>query len=414
VILRRFGTSFASVLLLSLLLTLVACGSEHRDESLLGTGSPSPSPSPSAARGASPPTTTRELLDQRAAALMSGDEKTFLAAVVRDDPPFLASQRRLFRNFRALPVSDLGFRADGPHAVRRSVRLAGFDTAPVRGPAGFAVERRAGRLVVVPAIGADQQPRDPWDLSTVRVLRRDRALLLYDDADASRANELIDTVDAGIGRVASVVPGDWSQRAVVYAFRDPAVLAAYSRVPGGSVDHLGALSFPVRTGSRVVGERVALLPTALDADATGLARVVRHELTHVALGVRDDDVPLWLTEGLAEYVAAAPIPPARQRIATLAVDRARDGFDGLPDTASFHDAEQDLHYSEAWMACDYLADAQGPGILWDLLDAMQQAGVGRDGRGQDAVLRVVTGLDGQALADKAARRTLRLFGPPTG
>ncbi len=412
--LRRPGASFSVLLLVSLMAALVGCGSGRRDESLLGSGSPSPSPSVSTASTTTPPTTTRELLDQRAAAVGSGDEKAFLAAVVRDDGSFLASQRRLFDNLRALPLAGLGFRADGPHAVRRSVRLAGFDSAPVWEPAGFAVERRAGRLVVVPAVGAGQQPRDPWDLTTVRVMRRDRALLLYDDADLSRANELIDTVDAGIGEVASVVPGDWSQRAVVYAFRDPAVLAAYSQVPGGNVDHLGALSFPVRSGSRVVGERVALLPTALDADPIGLARVVRHELTHVAIGTRDDDVPLWLAEGLAEYVAARPIPPTRQRIATLAVDRARDGFDGLPDTASFHDAEQDLHYSEAWMACDYLADARGPAVLWDLLDAMQQAGVGRDGRGQDAVLRVVTGLDGQTLADKAARRTLRLFGPPAG
>ena len=404
---RRLGAALVALLLVP----LAGCGSEGHDESLLGSGTPTASPSSSKARTTAVPTTTRELLDQRTEAVLSGDERAFLAPVARDDRSFLASQRRLFGNLRALPLADLTFRADGSHAVRRSLRLAGFDSAPVWGPAGFAVERRAGRLVVVPAVGADQQPHDPWDVTTLRVLRRGGALLLYDDADASGADDLADAVAGGIGEVAAVVPGEWRQHAVVYAFRDPAVLAAYAQVPGGNAEHLGALSFPVRAGTRVVGQRIALLPAALDSDPIGLGRVVRHELTHVALGSRDDDVPLWLAEGIAEYVAASPIPPSRQRIATLAVDRARDGFDHLPEGASFHDAEQDLHYSEAWMACDYLAHARSPAVLWDLLDAMRQARVGREGRGQDAVLRVVTGLGADALAGKAGQRTLRLFGP---
>ncbi len=404
---RRLGAVLAALLVVP----LIGCGSERGDESLLGPGSAVASPSPSATRPTTPPTTARELLDERAEAVLVGDEKAFLAAVVRDDRSFVASQRRLFRNLRALPLAALDFRAEGTHTVRRSVRLAGFDTAPVRGPAGFAVERRAGRVVVVPAVGADQQPHDPWDLTTVRVLRRDGVLLLYDDDVASQADDLVDAVAGGIGDVASAVPEEWRQRAVVYAFRDAGVVASYAQVPGGNVDHLGALTFPVRSGTRVVGQRIALLPTALDADTTALGRVVRHELTHVALGTRDDALPLWLAEGIAEYVAATSIPPSRQRIATLAVDRARDGSYRLPGSTSFHDAEQGLHYSEAWMACDYLAHAQGPAVLWELLDAMRQARVGREGRGQDAVLRSVTGLDARALAGKAGRRTLRLFGP---
>ena len=109
---------------------------------------------------------------------------------------------------------------------------------------------------------------------------------------------------------------------------------------------------------------------------------------------------------------------AQRRIPTVAVSEARAGFDALPDAATFNDDQQDLHYAEAWMACDYLAHAQGERVLWTLLDSMEGAHVGRDGRGQDAVLRTVTGLDGHQLAERSAARITRLFGgassPPGG
>ncbi|MDQ6642394.1 MAG: hypothetical protein M3Y66_07870, partial [Actinomycetota bacterium] len=74
--------------------------------------------------------------------------------------------------------------------------------------------------------------------------------------------------------------------------------------------------------------------------------------------------------------------------------------------------EQDLHYSVAWMACDYLARTRGPGILWKLLDAMRTAHVGRRGVGQDAVLRAVVGLDSGQLADRVSAQILTEFGTP--
>lgn len=394
-----------ALLLLLLLALLAGCGSSgDGDESLLGPTAATPA-------GAS----ERTLLARRAAAVRTGDEQAFLTPVVRDDPRFVAGQRRLFRNLRLLPLRDLAFRADGPHRVVRTLRLAGFDTGPTVGPAGFAVEHRAGRLVVVPAVGAAGQATDPWDLTAVRVQRDTHALLLYDAADASRAGDLLAAVSDGTRQVGAAVPGTWDRTAVVYAFRDPRVLASYAKVPGGSPAHLGALSYPLPRGA---GSRVALLPAALDADEVDLRRVVRHELAHVAIGSRDDHVPVWLAEGLAEHVAARAVPVAKRRIPTVAVTEAQYGFDALPGAPSFNDDQQDLHYAEAWMACDYLADTRGEQVLWSLLDAMERARVGRAGHGQDAVLRAVTGLDGRQLAGRAAARITRLFGgassPPAG
>ncbi|MEP6814863.1 MAG: hypothetical protein ABI873_04870 [Marmoricola sp.] len=253
----------------------------------------------------------------------------------------------------------------------------------------------------------------PWDLAEIDVRTSPGVLGVFDPKSSSRASDAMTAVSHGITDVADVVPGDWNRTAVVYVFRDPAVLASYARVPGGNLRHLGALSFPVRgghLGRKVVGTRIALLPSAMDAGAGELERIVRHELTHMALGARAHGVPLWLSEGIAEYVAALPIPSPQRRIATVAVNDAEAGQVDLPDAATFNDVDQDLHYAVAWMACDELADEHGVAVLWALLDAMRRAHVGRAGLGQDAVLLAVLGIDSRQLADDAAARIRRQFG----
>ena len=414
--LRRATAAFAVVLLVP----LTGCGGGgggggggDQDQSLLGRSRTSPSKAALdtavAARSAE-----QRLLDRRAKAVLDDDEEAFLAPVARDEPELLARQRRLFENLQKLPVQALSFAPDGSSRILRTLTLRGFDTGPGVGMAGFRVERRGGRLRVVPADAADRAT-DPWDLADIEVRTSARVLGVFDRDSYSRADDVMSAASEGISDVADVIPAGWDRTAVVYALRDPAVLASYAMVPGGNLRHLGALSFPVRGGElgrKVVGTRVALLPAAMDADPGERARIIRHELTHVAIGTRAAGVPLWLSEGIAEYVAALPIPPAHRRIATVAVDEAEAGVLALPDAESFNDGDQDLHYSVAWMACDYLADKYGVSGLWDLLDAMRRARVGRDGVGQDAVLLSVVGIDTGDLADHASKRILSQFGPP--
>jgi hypothetical protein len=397
-----------------LLLSLTGCGGGGHDESLLGSPGASPSKArPHAVDSRSP---EQRLLDRRAKAVLDDDEQAFLAPVARNEPVLLARQRRLFDNLQRLPVERLAFTPDGGHRVLRRLTLRGFDAGPEVGMAGFDVERRGGRLRVVPAPAADRAT-DPWDLDEVEVRTSSHVLGVFDRASYPRASDVMVAVSNGATDVGDALPGDWDRNAVVYVFRDPAVLASYARVPGGNLQHLGGLSFPVRggaNGQKVVGSRVALLPGAMDADTAELDRIVRHELTHVALGARAKDVPLWLSEGIAEYVAALPVRPSHRRIATIAVHDAEAGLLTLPDAATFNDDEQDLHYSVAWMACDYLAARHGDTVLWRLLDAMRRAHVGRAGSGQDAVLRSVVGMDSTQLAQHASARIVKEFGPGPG
>ena len=63
----------------------------------------------------------------------------------------------------------------------------------------------------------------------------------------------------------------------------------------------------------------------LASEPTELARLVRHELTHVALGENDDRVPVWLAEGIAEWVSVQPLPEDQRVVSGAAVAAAQAG-----------------------------------------------------------------------------------------
>ena len=91
---------------------------------------------------------------------------------------------------------------------------------------------------------------------------------------------------------------------------------------------LDAVAFPVPALDAEDGERrqhpvPAATRTMLDATSETRARLIRHELTHVALGLRADDVPTWLSEGIAEYVSVQPMAPEDQTLSREALRRRR-------------------------------------------------------------------------------------------
>jgi hypothetical protein len=135
-------------------------------------------------------------------------------------------------------------------------------------------------------------------------------------------------------------------------------------------------------------------------------RLVRHELTHVAIGTRDDGVPVWLSEGLAEYVSVRPLPPQDRRIPEAAVVAAKNGVDDLPDDALFNDVDSEAHYGLSWWAVEYVADAYGKDVPWLMLDAMAQPGAD-----PDEVLREQFGTSTHELAEQADRLILQLYDP---
>ncbi|HET6166255.1 MAG TPA: hypothetical protein VFE07_05460 [Marmoricola sp.] len=377
----------------------------------------------------------QKVLDQRADALRDGDLKAFLRTLDTSDPRLVRRQRRYFANIRQLPIEELSYqvlKSDWPVGlrsaswgkqvalpqVRLSLQLEGFDTVPVQRVTGFAIGYRQGRPVVVSELtGAGHQfpgsSPAPWDLVRIHVRDDLDSLQLYDSGTWSRAGDVAATLRGAIRVVRAAVPTSWDGRAVVYVFSKPVVLNSFEGVPGGNISHLGAMTFPmyaVPGQPTVAGIRFTLLPSSLHAGQVFLGRIIRHELTHVALGDRDDGTPVWFAEGVAEYMGARDIPQDERRIATVALARARAGVNRMPASRGFNGDDQAWHYALSWMACDYIAATQGEARLWELMDALHNGGAGTPDDQQDPVLQSVIGINSAQLARRAAARILRIYG----
>jgi hypothetical protein len=151
-----------------------------------------------------------------------------------------------------------------------------------------------------------------------------------------------------------------------------------------------ATGIPAR--ARVVG--LATFPAGLiHVDGTGLLAtietVVPHEVGHVltarALGPALPALPVWMNEGIAEYVAgerAAQVDPvwvrALGRGAALELTELDTAIGERGETAG-------LAYAEAASIVNFLVAQRGEGVIADLLSSLTQT------QDFDATLREVTG-----------------------
>jgi hypothetical protein len=415
----------AAVLALLMLLAGVVAGCTDNHSRLI----------PTSVTGSVSAIEEQQLLDRRADAVLKDDLTAFLSTLDRSNPNLIARQRRFFANLRDLPVQTLRYtvlKSDWPaelHAkswgryvsvpqVKVATQLADFDSVPVVRTTGFAFGRKAGKPVIISELtGAGKQfpgsSPAPWDLVRIHVREGGRTLQLYDSGTWHDSAEIDSTLRRGVANVQEGLPFSWDGQVVVYVFSSKVVLNSFEGVPGGNIKHLGAMTFPmyaVLGQPKVAGVRFTLLPSSVRAGQPFLDRIVRHELTHVAVGDRDDGVPVWFAEGLAEYMGARTIPTDERRIATVAVNRARKGVTKLPASAGFNGPDQAWNYALAWMACDYIVASQGEARLWQLMDALHAGGDGTLDQDQDAVLEQVLGMSGGQLARAAAHRILKIYG----
>ena len=377
----------------------------------------------------------QRVLDARVQAIRQRNLPAFMRTVARGNKAFVARQRRYFANMVQLPLATFHFtvlKGLWPDQLRHRnwganirlprvqlrLQLRGYDAVPVTSITGLAFRHRNGRTLVVGdrtptgATFPDSSPA-PWDLTAIHTRHTADVLGIFDNRTQASGDEIVDVVSQGITQVSEGLPFTWKRRVVVYTFANKDVLASFSGVPGGNIRHLGALTFPVyadTTTNRVAGMRFTLLPSSVDAGQPFLGRIVRHELTHVAVGVRDDGDPVWFAEGLAEYMGARDVPVSQRRIASIAVTRAREGADRMPASASFNGNEQDWHYALSWMACDYIAETRGEATLWRLMAALHDHGKGTRDAAQDHVLMRLLGYDSHELARRAAAHIRSIYG----
>ena len=401
------------------LVSLAAALTSCRDD-------PEPPTAPSAAAPAATDVVhdLQRLLERRAAAVRRADLGAFESGLARR-PAFLHHQRTWFDNVAQLPLARFGYSLDPGSLVRhgedywvvveRTIQLDGYDPRPVTTPDRFLFTPggRPGRYLLASTSDpawerAHHVQPQPWDSGPVEVREGSGVLGIFDEGSVGHARAVLSSAEEAIGAVAAAVPYSWPRSVVVYAPSDTAFLTSLEDVPGDDPASLDAVAFPVRTTPTgpVAATRVVLNPRMLDHSAAERDRLVRHEVTHVAIGAHDDRAPVWLSEGLAEYVSVRPLAPQDRTINPAAVVAARNGITAMPDDATFNDGDPAVHYATAWWSCEYVAKAFGEATLWDLLDAMDQPGAD-----PDRVLHGRLGLTSQQLAEKAGRMIEATFAP---
>lgn len=329
----------------------------------------------------------------------------------------------IFANYAQLPVGELRYEVD-PASVARArggwravvtthLRLAGYDAAPAASRTVFRFRRHDGALRIIHDRARRGDTRaepdvQPWDSRPVVVHSGRGVLGVFDEASAARAADVVHAVEAGISDVSDVVPLDWSETVVVYALSGTRLLSTLD-VAGGRPEHLDAVTFPVRAeeaGARLAGTRFVLHPRMLERGSPQLDRLVRHELTHVALGERDDDVPTWLSEGIAEWVSVRPTPSRDRLISRASVVAARAGPASLPTDAHFEGPAQRAHYGLSWWAVEVIVERRGEPTLWRLLEALGEA----DSASHSRVLERTLRMGERLLAREAAKRIVETYG----
>lgn len=360
------------------------------------------------------------LLDRRAAAVRADDDDAFSAGLAAD-PAFRAAQNQWFANVTQLPVAALDYTLDPASLVREGrgywgtvevgLRLEEYDARPVVTPDRYRFERTGGRFVLA-SVTDRAWERDhptaaqPWDLEPVEIREGDGVLGVFDAGSVARAGEVVAAVEDGIAAIAPRIPLPWDGQVVVYALAEPTFLSSMEGVPGGDPLAIDGLTFPVmaRPGlMRVASTRFVLNPRLLGVDPNARDRLIRHELVHVALGSRDDRIPAWLSEGLAEYLSVRTLPPAERVISGDALDAARAGLTRLPDSATFNEADSRANYGIAWWVCEAIAETYGEQMLWTLVDELAGA------VDPDAQLELLLGVSGRRLARDAGKLMLATY-----
>jgi Peptidase of plants and bacteria len=167
------------------------------------------------------------------------------------------------------------------------------------------------------------------------------------------------------------------------------------------------------TGDDASADRVVIAPSAFGRlNRLGRRVVLTHELVHVAMGgARDTRTPMWLIEGLADYVGykgtGVTVGSAARELA--AVVRSGALPSAPPERDAFTDSGDRLSaaYEEAWLACRMIAERYGEPTLVRLYRTAQaEPGDAGDPRIEERALHAVLGI-GQGEFDARWRAYVR-------
>lgn len=386
---------------------------------LAGGCSPS-APPRTAGAGAPVDVAARKLLGQRSAALLHHDRTAFLAGIDPRSTRFLAEQRRMFGNIAQVPLAAWSYTlvrtdafplpptADGTRRtaaeVRLRYRLAGYDTEPVVSTAYLTLDRRGGRWYVGGdddgAAGGHRTAVQLWDQGPVRVVRGAHSLVLGLGAEKTLRG-YADDADQAVPQVRHAWGSGWPGKVVIEAPSSLDRMAALLDARPADYRDIAAVTTGEGGGNAAApADRVIINPAAFgELSAFGRQVVLTHETTHVATRLSTTaHTPLWLSEGIADWVAYRDSGRTAGEIAPeLAADvRAGRTPAALPTDADFGTTAGGLAqaYEGGWLACRMIADQWSPDTLTAFYRAVAKGGT------LDSRLRAALGI---GLTDFTAR-----------
>ncbi|WP_328991399.1 hypothetical protein OG394_34520 [Kribbella sp. NBC_01245] len=324
------------------------------------------------------------ILQRRARAVLTGDQAAFLQDL---DPANAALRRRhiqLFRNLRTLGFRAIAYHraevwlndkaASGSSAFRVVMRyqLAGPGHVPTVTELGYTFAPKAGRWLLVDDddldADLDEAHRQPWDFGPIQVIRRPGVFVIVSAGDGAFGRKVAADSLVALAEVRKVWLSRLQPTVIVVAMKEREALVRSWQLPGHGI---AAFAMPLvdntvptdRTTGKVVGGWVVINPKERKDVDTGL---LAHEFTHVGAVRLGDGTPLWLVEGLAEYVSYQVVAD-RSRGWAMGVEKYRDEIRAdsladlkvLPIDGVFHGDFGEDTYGVSWLAVEHLVKAVG-------------------------------------------------------
>ena len=334
----------------------------------------------------------RQLLADRAGALLRRDRGSFLSGIDPAATELRQRQAALFEALEEVPLASWRYQLDitteRPSDARLDRKygrdrwwapdvtleyaLAGYDDRPMSALHHLTFVKRDGRWL----LGSDDDfaevglatPRALWDRGPVVAERMDGVLVLG-RPDARRLLRNVAAVTAAaVPRVDAVWGSDWRRGAVVLVPTDGREM---SELLGSDNDlsQIAAVATAELGGGAQEfdpsGDRILVNPDTFGRlGQLGRRVVLTHELTHVATRrATGPAVPGWLAEGFADYVGYRDVDlPLALSARELRADiRAGKIPSALPADGDFAGSNGDLAqaYEQAWLAVRLLADRHG-------------------------------------------------------
>ena len=182
--------------------------------------------------------------------------------------------------------------------------------------------------------------------------------------------------DSAVVRVSAIWGDDWPRRVVVIVPRTQAQVGRLLGRSSASLSQIAAVTTGELTaaaaGPAGGADQIIVNPAGFaQLDALGRRVVITHETTHVAVRASTPrGVPIWLSEGFADYIGFSGVHLARTDVAADVLGEVRRGTGPthLPDSADFDATTTTIGpaYSASWLACELIADRYGRARLIQL------------------------------------------------